>query len=177
MKAASTTLQRYFTGLAESVFESHLGVADVSLIDYISDLLLRFARIDAVHRVRNLGGRPMTEVAEMLYEANARVGTAKRAVHRHIGDFTLFWAGVYPEALRELRSPSKKDHFIDYCAQGKRAYFIASTIDSDDETDTPSAILEQLSSQFEMCAYGLREVRREWERRDDEELPRPLLLD
>lgn len=177
MKSASTTLQRYFTGLAESVFESQLGVADVSLIDYISDLLLRFARTDSIHRIRNLCGRPMTEVAEMLCEANARVGTARREVHRHIGDFTLFWAGVYPEALREMRSPAKKDHFIDYCAQGKRAYLIASTIDSEEESDAPSAVLERLSMQFEMCAYGLREVRREWERRDDEESPRPLLLD
>ena len=177
MKPASTTLQRYFTGLAESVFESQLGVADVTLVDYISSLLIRFVRIDMVHRVRNLSGRPMTEVAEMLFEANARIGTARREVHRHIGDFTLFWAGVYPEALRELRSPSRKDHFIDYCAQGKRAYFIASTIDSDEDTDVPSDVLERLSEKFEMCAYGLREVRREWERRDDEDLPRPLLLD
>jgi hypothetical protein len=177
VKPGSTTLQRYFSGLAESIFESQLGVADVALVDYISDLLIRFARIDAVHRVRSLSGRPMMEVAEMLFEANARVGTARRAVHRHIGDFTLFWAGVYPEALREMQSSRKKDHFIDYCTQGKRAYFIASTIDTDEEFDAPAAVLEQLSSQFEMCAYGLREVRREWERRDDEERPKALLLD
>ena len=28
---------------------------------------------------------------------------ARREVHRHIGDFTLFWTGVYPEALREMQ--------------------------------------------------------------------------
>ena len=93
----------------------------------LSQLYIRFVRTDAIHKVRNLTGRPLTEVAEMLVEANARVGSARRTVHRHIGDFTLFWAGVYPEALRELQSPTKKDHFIDYCSQGKRAYFIAST--------------------------------------------------
>jgi hypothetical protein len=27
--------------------------------------------------------------------------------------------------------------------------------------------LQRMSEQFEMCAYGLREIRREWERRDD----------
>lgn len=178
MPAQSTTLQRYFTGLAENVFESQLGVADVPLIDYISGLLLRFTRLENLHRVRNLSGRPMTDVVGMLEEARVRVGPARREVHRHIGDFTLFWAGVYPEALRELRSPSKKDHFMDYCAQGKRAYFIASTIDSWDELDdVPSSTLEQLSSHFEMCAYGLREVRREWERRDEDEPPRPIFLD
>ena len=62
------------------------------------------------------------------------------------------------------------------CAQGKRAYLIASSIETDDKKDAPADILERLSHQFQMCAYGLREVRREWERRDDEDLPRPLLI-
>ena len=29
-------------------------------------------------------------------------------------------------------------------------------------------LLKRLSNQFEMCAYGLREIRREWERRDND---------
>lgn len=177
MKATnSSTLHRYFAGMAEHVFQSHLGVADPPLVDYVSGLLIRFVRSESIHKVRNLTGRPLTEVAEMLVEANARVGTARRSVHRHIGDFTLFWAGVYPEALREMQSPTKKDHFIDYCSQGKRAYFIASTIEAEEENEAPAPILERLSRQFELCAYGLREIRREWERRDDEELP-VLLID
>ncbi|MGE0757767.1 MAG: hypothetical protein AB7O38_12130 [Pirellulaceae bacterium] len=175
MPSSNTTLQRYFTGIAESVFQTQLGVADVEIIDYLGDLLLRFVRVDAIHRIRNLSGRPMTEVAEMLVEANARIGTARREVHRHIGDFTLFWAGVYPEALREMRSPHKKDHFIDYCAQGKMAYRIASTMESDETSSAPADVLERLSARFEMCAYGLREVRREWERRDDDMI-HPLVV-
>ena len=134
---STPTLQRYFTGLAEFVFQSQLGVADPPLVDYVSSLLLRFVRVDALHKVRNLSGRQMTEVAEMMVEANERVGTARREVHRHIGDFALFWAGVYPEALRELRSSRRKDHFIDYCAQGKRAYLIASSIETDDKKGCP----------------------------------------
>jgi hypothetical protein len=31
-------------------------------------------------------------------------------------------------------------------------------------------VLQQLSDRFEMCAFGLGEVRREWERRDDGEV-------
>ena len=82
---------------------------------------------------------------------------------------TLFWTGVYPESLRELRSVEKKDFFVDYCSQGKRAYHIASTIKTDRSEDTPDEVLQQLSDRFEMCAFGLGEVRREWERRDDAE--------
>ena len=177
MKAThSSTLHRYFAGIAEYVFQSQLGVADPPLVDYVSRLLIRFVRSDSLHKVRSLTGRPLTEVAEMLVEANARVGTARRSVHRHIGDFTLFWAGVYPEALREMQGPAKKDHFIDYCSQGKRAYFIASTIQVEEGNEAPAPVLETLSQQFELCAYGLREIRREWERRDDDEMP-VLLID
>jgi hypothetical protein len=170
------TLRRYFAGLTEFVFQTQLGVVDPPLIDYVGDMLFRFVRVDVLFKVRDLCGRPLTEVAELLEEANVRVGCARRAVHRHIGDFTLFWAGVYPEALKKLCSPPRKDHFVDYCAQGKRAYLIASTIETNEEHEAPCDILARLSRQFEMCAYGLREVRREWERRDDEDMPKPLLI-
>jgi len=165
--ARGGTLARYFAGLCEFVFQSRFGVADPPLVDYLSDLMLRFARLDTVHRVRNLAGRPVLEVADMLAEAETRVGLARRDVHRHIGDVTLFWTGVYPESLRKLRSIETKDFFVDYCAQGKRAYYIASTIETDRDEDATNDLLERLSSHFEMCAYGLGEVRREWERHDD----------
>lgn len=168
-----TTLARYFAGLAENTFQTRLGIADPPLIDYLADLLVRFVRIDAIHKVRDLAGRRLNEVGEMLMEAEQRVGNARREVHRHIGDFTLFWTGVYPESLPKIRS--RIDHFIDYCEQGKRSYFIASTF-RDDEYASESDVLERLSEQFELCAYGLREVRREWEARDDD-IAGPIIVE
>ncbi len=167
--APRSTIARYFAGLCETTFQTRLGVVDPPLIDYLSQMLLRFVRTETLHRVRNLAGRPAVEVVEMLTEAENRIGLARREVHRHIGDVTLFWTGVYPESLRELRSVEKKDFFVDYCSQGKRAYHIASTIKTDRSEDTPDEVLQQLSDRFEMCAFGLGEVRREWERRDDAE--------
>lgn len=160
------SLRRFFTGLSEHTFQCQLGVADPPLIDYISDLLVRFVRSDAVYRIRSLTGQPLAHVAVMIAEAEKRVGDAKRDVHRHIGDFTLFWAGVYPETLRE--GSKKADHLVDYCQQGKRSYLIASRISTDTESDDDGNVLSRLSHEFELCAYGLREVRREWERRDDD---------
>jgi hypothetical protein len=174
--APGGALGRYFGGLCEHIFESRLGVADPPLVDYLSNLMLRFARLDTVHRVRNLSGRPVVQVADMLAEAENRIGLARRDVHRHIGDVTLFWTGVYPESLPRLKSIEKKDYFVDYCAQGKRAYMIASTIRTDRVEDTAGDLLERLSMQFELCAYGLGEIRREWERRDEEET-RGLLIE
>jgi hypothetical protein len=169
-------LLRYFSGLAEQTFETQLGVADPSLIDYIAELLARFTHSDGVHAVRNLAGRPLTRVTEMLLEAEARIGTARREVHRHIGDYTLFWTGVYPEALPRMQAGHPGDAMFDFGALGKRAYFIASTIPAD-QNPPQSDVLERLSHDFELCQYGLRELRREWERRDgDGESPKPFLI-
>ncbi|MCA9129541.1 MAG: hypothetical protein KDB22_20785 [Planctomycetales bacterium] len=162
---SNSTLGRLFAGLSEYVFHSKLGVVDTELVDYVSDLLLRCSRLDGLMRVRQIDGQPASQVVTMVQEAEKRVGEARREVHRHIGDYTLFWSGVYPEALRELRSSDSTDQFVNYCAQGKRAYLIASSIRSD-ERSAPGSLLQRMSEQFEMCAYGLREIRREWERKD-----------
>jgi hypothetical protein len=163
-----SALDRFLSGIAESVFLSRLGVADVQLVDYVSDMLLRFIRLDGMHRVRRGTGEPATEVFQMLVEGQKRIGLARREVHRHIGDFTLFWSGVYPESLRRVGGVDSPDGFLDYCQHGKRAYAIASTIEGGQ--DRPSCeLLFRLSEQFDMCAYGLREIRRAWEERDQGE--------
>ena len=162
-----SAIERFFRGLSECVFHSKLGVADVQMVDYLSDMLLRFIRVDALHRVRRPNGRPVTEVFEMFSEAEHRIGLARREVHRHIGDFTLFWSGMYPETLRRTRASKASDGFLDYCQQGKRAYAIAAEIEGGEDRP-PCQLLHQLSDQFELCAYGLREIRREWEEGDQE---------
>ena len=158
-------LRRLFAGLTEQTFMNALGLADPRLTDYLSELLSRFIHFDAVYRLRNAAGRRLEEVADMVIEAQGLPpeGRTRREVHRHIGDFTLFWTGVYPEALRRLRSVMSKDHFVDYCEQGKRSYYIASTFE-DDRCRDEAAVLRRLSAEFELCAYGLNQVRREWER-------------
>ncbi len=157
--AKTSALGRFLSGISECVFHSKLGVADVQMVDYLSDMLVRFTRVESLHRVRKSNGRPVTEVFQMLSEAEQRIGLARREVHRHIGDFTLFWSGMYPESLRRARSLAP---FETYCQQGKRAYAIAAEIEGGADRP-PCELLQRLSAEFEMCAYGLREVRREWE--------------
>lgn len=160
-------LRRLFAALTEDAFMAGLGVADPRLTDYLSDLLARFVHVDTIYRLRNARGKRLQEIAEMLAEAEARAEPAQREVHRQIGDFTLFWTGVYPEALARLRDQLSKDHFIDYCEQGKRSYWIASTFD-DEPYQEEAPVLRRLSTEFEVCAFGLSRVRAEWERIGDQ---------
>jgi hypothetical protein len=169
-----STLQRFFTGVTEQTFEVKLGVVDPPLVDYLSELLVRFVRGDQLDRLRGSGGQILRELGRMLAEAELRIGLARRNLHRHIGDFALFWAGLFPESLRRVRGDEDLDRFDLYCAQGKRSYLIAGSIDAEPDHAPPSDLLVRLGLQFELCAYGLSEVRREWERRDDGTVP-PLL--
>lgn len=159
--------ERFFTGVTEYAFHTRLGVIDPPLVDYLSELLVRFVRSDAIYGVRSLRGKRLTQVAEMLEEANERIGPAARRVHRHIGDYTLFWTGLYPEMSERLKKLSGKDALLDYRDQGRRAYFVASRLPAAD-TAPKADLLERLADQFELVEYGLSEVRRVWEESDEE---------
>jgi hypothetical protein len=157
-----------FSGLTEQTFMTTLGVADPPLIDYLSELLSRFTSMNAIYRLKNAAGGRLEEVVEMLIEAESMPpeGRTRREMHRHIGDFTLFWTGVYPESVKKLRSALTRDSFVDYCEQGKRSYYIASTFEDEPYRDQ-APVLRRLSETFELVAYGLNQVRREWERGDN----------
>ena len=103
--SANHPVRRLFAGLTEHAFVSTLGIADPPLVDYVSDMLTRFLHMDSLHRLRNFEGRPLSEVADMVMEAESlpTEGRTRREYHRHIGDFTLFWTGLYPDAVQRMR--------------------------------------------------------------------------
>lgn len=162
---ADHPLRRLFAGLTEQTFVATIGIGDPPLIDYLALLLARFLHMDALYRLHTAQGRRLEEVADMMLEAEAfpPEGRTRREIFRHIGDFTLFWTGVYPEMLPRLRSALRKDHVLDYTQQGKRGYRIASSYDAEPYKEE-ATVLRRLSDEFEICAYGLNQVRREWER-------------
>jgi hypothetical protein len=69
-----------------------------------------------------------------------------------------------------LQHAERKDHLIDYCEQGKRSYYIASTFDDEPYRDE-APVLRRLSVEFEMCSFGLNRVRREWEKLPQQAAP------
>jgi len=162
-------LPKLMAGHVEQTFQVRLGVVDPPLIDYLSALLARFIHVDEIFKLRNVTGAPISDVVGMMAKADKCDGAAKREAHRQIGDFTLFWVGVYPEGLRKLRASCNRDQAVDYHQQGKRAYWTASTVGDEQYDRRASELLERLSLDFELCAYGLREVRRSWEDPDSDQ--------
>lgn len=161
----SHPLHRLFRGITEQTFMAELGIGDPGLVGYVANLLACFVPSDTVWRLRDRQGRRLKEVATMVAEAeSAPDDDRRRECHRHVGDFTLFWTGVYPEALGTLQGAGSPDHLIHYQLQGKRSYYLASTLIEGEE----APVLRRLSHEFELCAFGLSRVRREWEKHEGE---------
>src|SRR5438067_3757303 len=154
----SHPLHRLFRGMTEDAFMTQLGIGDPPLVGYVAELLAGFVPSQALWRLRDPQGRPLTEVTAMVAAAEAAADAARRReCHRHVGDFTLFWTGVYPEALAKLRRTGSPDALIDYQEQGKRSYYLASTLSAG---TSEGSVLGRPSDQFELCAFGLSCVRR-----------------
>jgi hypothetical protein len=152
---------RFFRGLTEHAFHARLGIVDPPLVDYVSLLLVRFIRNDEIRSLPHQAAAVLDDVTDMLSAVQQAPADAAREEYRHIGDYTLFWSGLYPEALRRFQHPTRQDHLLDYRAAGKKAYWIASTLEPADAAEERD-LLARLSHDYDLCVEGLAEVRRAW---------------
>jgi hypothetical protein len=154
-------------------FAAHLGWPDREVTGYLTEVLVDFVHVDRLYKIRDARGRRVEEVAEMLAEGDlmhrADSLERERTVHKHIGDYTLFMAGVFPEFVRRLhaaRTLISADAFLDYIQVGKRSYRIVSEFPSD-FPGGPPPLFRKLSENFELCVYGLGCVRADLDRLRD----------
>lgn len=147
-------LDRFFRGLAEHAFHGQLGVVDPPLVEYVSTLLVRFIRADGLRPLPVTEPVAGEEVTRMLEGVPEPESDAAVDDYRQIGDYTLFWTGLYPEALRHVQR-------LSFRQAGKRAYWIASTLEPEDAAEE-RLLFERLSHEYDVCVAGLAEVRRAW---------------
>jgi len=171
-------LRRHFAAAVEHAFCEEVGLCDPELTSYLADLLVNFTHIDTLNTIRNVQGRELEQIASVLIAISDEKPTTDaerdRVVYKHIGDFTLFWAGLYPEHLRKA-SRQRSDVLLDYVIRGKQSYHIVSSLA--DQRDTyPPELFQHLSEDFESCLYGLGLVRRGWETEQSDEDQRGELL-
>ena len=139
------------------------GRAQEDVEDYVTKLLVQFVKTDQVFLIRDPFGKPLTSVYEMLGEADVLINAdsfeRERAVHKHIGDYILFWTGVNPDFLRRMKLDDGRDLVCDYTRQGKTSYEVVSTFDySPYEREAP--VFRKLSEGFEGLSYALGHLRR-----------------
>ncbi len=161
-------LRILFQGLVEHAFCTEVGLCNPRLTEYLTDLLVEFTHVDRLKLISRAEGKHLEQIASMLTAAETEDEPASgnrterdRRIYRHIGDFTLFWAGVYPEQLKHT-GLAPGNVLQTYASRGKRSYAMVSELAREDDI-IPASLFRHLSEDFECCLYGLGLVRRGWE--------------
>lgn len=129
--------------------------------DYLASLLSRFARTDQLYAVRGSAGQRLESVVEMLLEVQQAWALdqpdsnpfREREIRQHIGDYTLFMTGIFPEHV-ERHATTRL-----YVREGKRAYRVVA--DFQRSALKPDArLFAALSVGFESYGAALRYMKR-----------------
>jgi hypothetical protein len=152
----------YFAEAVHDAMDRYANLSDIEVENYLTRMLVEFLRMDGIYGLKDKSGRRVGSVSEMLCEGDIRLNAdsfgREREVHRHIGDFLLFWSGLFPEYLPNLKSPAGKDALIDPVGQGRMSYHVASTFEYE-PYGSEAKVLRKLSEKFETYQYGLGIVR------------------
>jgi hypothetical protein len=121
MRAPS--LYQFFRHQVSHGFHRH-GIAQPATVDYVSDVLSRFAQTRALYALRDAGGQPLEYIVDMLeawrqaQDDGGRASPAReRLVIRHLGEYTLFMSGLFRERLR------RRGELDYYLTHGSSAYW------------------------------------------------------
>jgi len=160
----SHSLQDLFQDLVGQHYAQEIGIRDPQIIAYVSHLLAEFCEAEQLFKVRDASDRPLADVGEMLIESDPVYGPApsfdrERQVRKHIGDYTLFFAGMFPESINHFRLRRQRlENMIDWIKAGKESYYIVSKFEHF-EYARVAPMFAQLSRSFEECVYGLNMVK------------------
>jgi hypothetical protein len=161
-------LRRLFYELIRRQFIHELHLYDPEITEYVTGLLTDFTHVDNLYRIRNARGKRLEEIGEMLVESNPLLDASsfdrEREVRKHVGDFTLFFTGLFPEAVQSLprRRAISVDRFVEYVEAGKESYSVVAAFNLF-EYRHEAALFRRLSERFEECVFGLNLVKREME--------------
>ena len=113
-----SSLRQLFHDVVSECYDARLGLRDSEISSYVADLLTEFCRADNIYRIRDAAGNPVRQVGEMLLASDPVHGTAssfgeERERRKHIGDYTLFFAGMYPEATNYWGDRQRDGFFRD----------------------------------------------------------------
>jgi hypothetical protein len=167
-------LESFFHQAVRNSYEGKLGLNDPDVTGYVAHLLCEFSQADKLYKMRDDMGRPIAQLDQMMTAADPVNGTApsfdaERMVRKHIGDYALFVAGMYPEAVDSWRRRRRQHPSLDELIHaGKESYFIVSQFNLF-EYEQEAPLFARLSDWFERCIVGLTLVRDELQHR------RPLL--
>jgi hypothetical protein len=162
----SHPLQQLFIELVGRHYAEEIGIRDPQIVNYVAHLLADFCEVEQLFKIRSISGKALTDVGEMLMESNPVFGPApsfdrERQVRKHIGDYTLFFTGMFPESINQFRlRRNRLEGFIDWMKAGKESYYIVSKFEHFEYAKV-APLFASLSTHFEQCVFGLNRVKNE----------------
>lgn len=166
MISESHPLQDLFQDLVGRHYAEEIGIRDPQVVAYVSHLLAEFCETDQLFKIRDAANRPLDDLGAMLVESDPVYGPApsfdrERQVRKHIGDYALFFTGMFPESVNHLRLRRHRlENLIDWMKAGKESYYIVSKFE-DFEYAKVAPLFANLARNFEGCVYGLNMVKNE----------------
>jgi hypothetical protein len=188
MQAQPHPLEPFFQQIVRNSYEGKLGLHDPDVTAYVARILCDFSQSDKLYSIRDSDGRPIEHLEEMEHAADPVHGSAssfdaERALRKYIGDYSLFVAGMYPEATGSSRRqrrhhpsshsssrPSPRPSIDELIRVGKHSYFIVSQFNLF-EYEQEAPLFARLSSSFERLLLGLTLVREDLGPRKPLQLP------
>jgi len=165
MVPESSLLQQFFNHIVERNYEE-VGIRQPEVHAYVATLLTEFCEMENVYKIRNADGRPLADVGEMLLESDPVYGPApsfdrERQVRKHIGDYSLFFSGMFPESINHHRLRRYRlEGFLDFVKAGKESYYIVSKFEHFEYAKV-APLFRRMSQEFERLVYGLNQVKNE----------------
>jgi len=163
-------LEPFFQQAVRESYEGKLGLHDPDIIAYVSRVLCDFSEADTLFKARGGAGHPKHELDAMILASDPIHGTApsfdaERAMRKYIGDYSLFVAGMLPEAI-DAGGPEKtrRPTLGELIKSGKESYYIVSQFNVF-EYKKEAPLFARLSEQFERYILGLALVREEMGKR------------
>jgi hypothetical protein len=166
MQEHTHPLEPFFQQAVRNSYEGKLGLNDPQVTSYVAHLLCEFSEADNLYQVRDETGHPIDGLTEMISASDPVNGSApsfdaERALRKHIGDYALFVAGMYPEAMAsDRRHRHRQPSLSELIQAGKESYYIVSQFNLF-EYEQEAPLFARLSDRFERCILGLTLVREE----------------
>jgi len=162
----SHPLRQLFLDLVSRHYAEELGFHDTEVSAYVANVLAEFCEVDQLYKLRNIASKPLADVGEMLLESDPVYGPApsfdrERQVRKHIGDYALFFTGMFPESINHFRLRRQRlANFVDFMKAGKESYYIVSKFEYFEYAKV-APLFARLSDHFEQCVHGLNLVKNE----------------
>lgn len=126
---------------------------DTDLLLYLADLLVDFMFIENFHGISDENGNRPAHLIDMIRQATQADFPHKQSYFKHLGDYSLFMLGMFPEFIARPRRAFSPAWYQD---TGRIGYRVAGELESH---WWKTMVYRKLSDKFDRCVVSLNWVK------------------